>query len=197
MANQYVITISRDFATMGRSIAQALAARMGWEFYDRDIVEQAARRMGLPVSEIANTEEAARNVFYRQIYPLGMGVKSLQDEIFQVQKNIIRDFASKQNCIIVGRCADEVLKDFPHLLNVHIFAPPAARLRNCVESYEMDPDTARRMMARVDKARAGYHRVYGGGDVAANCHVMLNSAEFGIDGTAALLEGIARQKFQL
>lgn len=197
MANQYVITLSRDFASMGRSIAKALAARLGCEFYDRDIVEQTARRMGLPVSEVANNEEAARNLFYRRIYPLGMGVKSMQDEIFQVQKNIILDLAARQSCIIVGRCADEVLKDQPHLLNVHIFAPPADRLKNCVEKLEMDPETARRTMARVDKARAGYHRVYGGGDVSVNCHVMLNSSEFGIDGSAAVLEGIARQKFQL
>ena len=177
--SKYVITLSRDFASMGRSIAKELAARMGCEFYDRDIVEQTARRMGLPVSEIANNEEAAHNIFYRRIYPLGMGIKSMQDEIFAVQKNIIRDLVAKQSCIIVGRCAT------------------AARLKNCVEKLEMDEDTARRTMARVDKARAGYHRVYGGGDVRVNCHVMLNSAEFGIEGSAAVLESIARQKFSL
>lgn len=196
MSERYVITISRDFASMGRSIAQCLARRMGCEFYDRDIVEQAARRMGLPVAEVANNEEAAHNLFYRRIYPLGMGVKSMQDEIFQVQKNIIRDLAAKHSCIIVGRCADEVLKDFPNLLNVHIFAPPAQRLKNCMEKLEMEEETARKTLARVDKARAGYHRVYGGGDIAANCHVMLNSSEFGIEGSAAVLELIARQKFE-
>ena len=197
MAKQYVITLSRDFASMGRSIAQNLAGRLGCEFYDRDIVEQAARRMGLPVSEIANNEEAAHNLFYRRIYPLGMGVKSMQDEIFEVQKNIIRDLAAKQSCIIVGRCADEILKDYPNVFSVHIFATRAERLKNCVEKLEMDEDTARRTMARVDKARTGHHRVYGGGDVTANCHIMLNSAKFGIDGTAAVLEGIVRQRFAL
>lgn len=196
MSERYVITISRDFASMGRSIAQCLARRMGCEFYDRDIVEQAARRMGLPVAEVANNEEAAHNLFYRRIYPLGMGVKSMQDEIFQVQKNIIRDLAAKHSCIIVGRCADEVLKDYPNLLNVHIFASPDQRLKNCVEKLEMEEETARKTLARVDKARAGYHRVYGGGDIAANCHVMLNSSEFGIEGSAAVLELIARQKFE-
>lgn len=182
---------------MGRSIAQELAARMGCEFYDRDIVEQTARRMGLPVSEISDNEESAHNIFYRRIYPLGMGVKSMRDEIFAVQKNIIRDLAAKQSCIIVGRCADEVLKDYPNILNVHIFAPVEERLKNCVEKLEMEERTARRTLARVDRARAGYHRIYGGGEVSVNCHVMLNSAEFGIQGSAAVLEGIARQKFFL
>lgn len=191
----YVITISRDFASMGRSIAQALAERLGVEFYDRDIVEAAAARMGLPVSEISNTEEAAHNIYYRRIYPLGMSIKSMQDEVFLVQKNIIRDLADKGSCIIVGRCADEILKDHENLLNVHIYAPKADRLRNCVEKLGMDPATARRTLEKVDKSRAGYHRVYGGGDVADNCHLMVNSSAFGIEGGAALLEEIARRRF--
>lgn len=192
---QYVITISRDFASMGRSIAQALARELGVDFYDRDIVEAAAARMGLPVSEIADTEEAAHNLYYRRIYPLGMSIKSMQDEVFLVQKNIIRDLADKGSCIIVGRCADEILKDHENLLNVHIFAPKADRLRNCVEKLGMEESAARRTLEKVDKARAGYHRVYGGGDVADHCHLMVNSSAFGVEGAARLLAGIARDRF--
>lgn len=192
---QYVITISRDFASMGRSVAQRLAAELGMEFYDRDIVEATARRMGLPVSEIAATEEASHNHYYKRLYPLGTGIKSMQDEIFLIQKNIIRDFAAKESCIIVGRCADEVLKDHENLLNVHIFAPVPDRLRNCVEKLGMDEATARRMIAQVDRSRARYHQMYGGGDLFANCHLMVNSSEFGIEGTARLLAGIARERF--
>ena len=192
---QYVITISRDFASMGRSIAQALARELGVEFYDRDIVEAAAARMGLPVSEISDTEEAAHNLYYRRIYPLGMSIKSMQDEVFLVQKNIIRDYADKGSCIIVGRCADEILKDHENLLNVHIYAPKADRLRNCVEKLGMDRATARRTLDKVDKSRAGYHRAYGGGEVADNCHLMVNSSAFGIEGSAKLLAGIARERF--
>ncbi|MGN0984128.1 MAG: AAA family ATPase [Gemmiger sp.] len=192
---QYVITISRDFASMGRSIAQALARELNVEFYDRDIVEAAAARMGLPVSEISDTEEAAHNLYYRRIYPLGMAIKSMQDEVFLVQKNIIRDFASRGSCIIVGRCADEILKDYENLFNVHIYAPRADRLRNCVEKLGMDAATARRTLDKVDKSRAGYHRVYGGGAVEDNCHLMVNSSAFGIEGAARLLAGIARERF--
>ena len=192
MAQPYVITLSRDFASMGRTIAQLLSQRLGCAFYDRDIVEQTARRMGLPVSVISDTEEAAHNLFYKRIYPLGMGVRSMQDEIFQVQKNIIRDLAAKENCIVVGRCADYVLKDLPHVLHVHIFAPEEQRFKNCVQKLEMEPEAARRTIARVDRARELYHQLYGGGDVFTNCHVMLNSSQFGVEGTARILEGIAR-----
>ena len=194
MAEKYVITISRQFASMGRSIAKKLAEELGIEFYDRDIVEQTARRMGLPVSTISDTEESANNIYYKRIYPLGMAIKSMQDEVFMVQQNIIRDLADRESCIIVGRCADEVLKDHPRLLNVHVFAPKADRLRNCVEKLGMDEATAKKTLPRVDKSRAGYHKVYGGGDEYVNCHLMLNSSQFGIEGSAHLLALIARDR---
>lgn len=197
MAEKYVITISRQFASMGRSIAKKLAEELGIEFYDRDIVEQTARRMGLPVSTISDTEESANNIYYKRIYPLGMAIKSMQDEVFMVQQNIIRDLADRESCIIVGRCADEVLKDHPRLLNVHVFAPKADRLRNCVEKLGMDEATAKKTLPRVDKSRAGYHKVYGGGDEYVNCHLMLNSSQFGIEGSAHLLALIARDRFRL
>lgn len=197
MAEKYVITISRQFASMGRSIAKRLAEELGIEFYDRDIVEQTARRMGLPVSTISDTEESANNIYYKRIYPLGMAIKSMQDEVFMVQQNIIRDLADRESCIIVGRCADEVLKDHPRLLNVHVFAPKADRLRNCVEKLGMDEATAKKTLPRVDKSRAGYHKVYGGGDEYVNCHLMLNSSQFGIEGSAHLLALIARDRFRL
>ena len=197
MAEKYVITISRQFASMGRSIAKKLAEELGIEFYDRDIVEQTARRMGLPVSTISDTEESANNIYYKRIYPLGMAIKSMQDEVFMVQQNIIRDLADRESCIIVGRCADEVLKDHPRLLNVHVFAPKADRLRNCVEKLGMDEATAKKTLPRVDKSRAGYHKVYGGGDEYVNCHLMLNSSQFGIQASAHLLALIARDRFGL
>ena len=197
MAEKYVITISRQFASMGRSIAKKLAEELGIEFYDSDIVEQTARRMGLPVSTISDTEESANNIYYKRIYPLGMAIKSMQDEVFMVQQNIIRDLADRESCIIVGRCADEVLKDHPRLLNVHVFAPKADRLRNCVEKLGMDEATAKKTLPRVDKSRAGYHKVYGGGDEYVNCHLMLNSSQFGIEGSAHLLALIARDRFGL
>ena len=161
------------------------------------MVQAAASRMGLPVSTISDNEESAGNLYYKRIYPLGTGLKSMQDEIFMVQRNIIRDLAARDSCIIVGRCADAVLSDYDNLLNVHIFAPYEDRFRNCVERLEMDEKTARRMIDKVDRSREAYHKEYGGGDAYVNCHFMVNSSVFGIEGSATLLAGIARQKFHL
>ena len=141
---QYVITISRQFGSMGRSIARELSEILGIEFLDRDIVEATAKRMGLPVSVISDEEESMKSTFFRRQYPLGMGISSLKDEIFLTQKNIIRDFAAKGSCIIVGRCADYILEDIPNHLNVYVYAPDEARLKNCVENLQMDPQTAKK-----------------------------------------------------
>lgn len=195
---QYVITISRQFGSMGRSIAQALAQQLNIDFYDRDIVEETARRMGLPVSVISDTEENAKSVYFRRIYPLGMGVPNLRDEIFLVQKNIIRDLAAKSSCIVVGRCGGSILADMPNRLGVYVYAPYSQRLQNCTRKLGMDEATARRMIREVDRARELYHRRYCPEvkDVFTDHDLMLDSSRFGVEGSASLLAHIAQTLFE-
>ena len=195
---QYVITISRQFGSMGRSIAQALAQQLNIDFYDRDIVEETARRMGLPVSVISDTEENAKSVYFRRIYPLGMGVPNLRDEIFLVQKNIIRDLAAKSSCIVVGRCGGSILADMPNRLGVYVYAPYSQRLQNCTQKLGMDEATARRMIREVDRARELYHRRYCPEvkDVFTDHDLMLDSSRFGVEGSASLLAHIAKTLFE-
>ncbi|MCC8047844.1 MAG: cytidylate kinase-like family protein, partial [Oscillospiraceae bacterium] len=122
---QFVITINRQFASLGRTIAVGLAEKLGVPFYDRDVVEQTAKSMGLPISYISEKEEASGSVYFRRQYPLGMGVPSLLDEIYAVQQNIILDFAKKGSCIIVGRNAEHILRDAPNHMSVFVYAPYA------------------------------------------------------------------------
>lgn len=194
---QYVITISRQFGSLGRSIAQALSQELGVDFYDRDIVEQTAKRMGLPVSVISNSEENARSVYFRRIYPLGMGLPSLKDEIFLVQKNIIEDLANKGSCIIVGRCAGSILADRPNHLGVYIYAPYRERFKSCTQRLGMDEATAQKMIREVDRSRELYHRHYCPEvkDPFTDHDIMLDSSFFGVEGSAKLLAHIARERF--
>ena len=186
---QYVITISRQFGSMGRTIAQHLSEELGIEFYDRDIVEATARRMGESVKAISNAEESAGSFFLKKKYPFKMGIYSISDEIYAVQKNIIRDMAQKQSCIIVGRCADSILQDMPNHLNVYIYAPFEARLYNCTHDLMMDEATARKMIKEVDTARTNYQRKYCPEVKSVFDHkdLMIDSSKFGIDGTVKLL----------
>ena len=194
---QYVVTISRQFGSMGRMIAQQLSRELGVDFYDRDIVEETASRMGLPVSVISNTEENSKSIYFKQQYPLGMGIASMRDEIFLIQKNIIRDLAQKESCIIVGRCADSILMAMENRLNVYIYAPMDARLRNAVELAKLDERTAKKMIREIDRSRELYHRrncpEYV--DASTNKDIMIDSSRFGAEGTVKILAGLVREMF--
>lgn len=194
---QYVVTISRQFGSTGRMIAQQLSRELGVDFYDRDIVEETASRMGLPVSVISNTEENSKSIYFKQQYPLGMGIASMRDEIFLIQKNIIKDLAQKESCIIVGRCADSILMDMENHLNVYIYAPMDVRLRNAVELAKLDEKTAKKMIREIDRSRELYHRRYCPEymDPSTNKDIMLDSSRFGAEGTVKILAGLVRELF--
>lgn len=195
--DKYVITISRQFGALGRTIAQHMAQSLGIEFYDRDIVEKTAKRMGLPVSEVSREEERYGNFFSEKRYPLGMGPVSMQEELFQIQSNIIRDFASKDSCIIVGRCSDYCLKDMDRVLNVYVYAPVEKRIENCTSILGMDEKTARKMLQEVDKAREAYRKKYCKSitGIFDNRDVCIDSGKFGAEVTGDILCGMVRSVF--
>lgn len=186
----YVITISREFASLGRTVAQALSEKLGVEFWDRDIVEAAAKRTGHSISVVSDEEETAKNSFFlRKKDKMSLTTYNINDEIFETEKNIILDAARKSSCIIVGRCGDYILRNFPNHLSVYIYAPYEERLRNCVETLMMDEKTARRMIREVDMARTYYQRKYCPEMKSPrDCSdLMIDSSRFGVEGTADLI----------
>ena len=193
----FVITLTRQFASQGRSIAQVMSRELGINFYDRDIVEATASRLGLPVREVSDAEDTHSQSFFRSIYPLGTGNLSLQDELFQTQSNIIKDLAARESCIVVGRCADAVLRERADVLNIRVYAPYEHRLWVCTTQLGMDERTAKKMIERVDRSREQYHREYGGCEPDHLSHILINSARFTVPEAASTLCGIARQWFGL
>ena len=194
---KYVVTISRQFGSLGRTIAQNMAKELGIEFYDRDIVEATAKRMGLPVPEISLEEERAGNFFTERKYPLGMGLTSMKQEIFQIQSNIIRDIASKESCIIVGRCGDWILRDMDRVLNIYVYASVDQRIRNCVEILGMEEKEAKKMQKDVDRAREIYRLKYCDGvrEIYDHRDIMIDSGRFGATLSAELLCMLVRRLF--
>lgn len=196
--SKYVITISRQFGSMGRSIAAETAKLLDIEYLDRDIVEATAKRLGKSVKQISDEEENTGFFLLRKKYPFNMGIYSITDEIFAVEKNIIRDVASKQSCIIVGRCGDSILSDIENHLSVYIYAPYEARLHNCTHELMMDEKTARKMMKEIDIARTNYQKKYCPEVKSIFDHkdIMIDSSKFGIEGTARLLADIVRERWK-
>lgn len=194
----YTITITREFGSMGRPIAKALSERLGIQFYDRDIVDEVARQLNLPVSTVSDAEEIAHHPFFSHMFPLGTDNEYIRDMIFDVQKDIILDLAGRSNCIIVGRCSDFLLQNHPHVLNIFVYAPYRQKLENCIRVLNMTEEQAEKMIISVDKARIAYHKKYAGylpGD-PRHKHLMIDSSLLGVEDTAELIAQIARKKFK-
>lgn len=195
----YIVTITRQFGSLGRPIAKRMSQILGIEYYDRDIVEKTARQLNLSVPMISNEEESANTLFFNMKYPLGQGTTQLQDEIFQVQKNIILNLVEKESCIIVGRCADSFLSDKKNCIHIYIYAPYEERLKNCVDSLHMELETAKKMIRDVDKARFSYHKHYAkyAPDDVNHKDILLNSALLKVEGSAELLSNAIQQRLSL
>jgi cytidylate kinase len=196
---QYVVTISRQFGSMGRTIAERMSKILGVDYLDRDIVDATAKRMGLSVKAVSDAEESAKPSLIKKKRTFNMGIyNSITDEIFAVQRNIIRDMAAKESCIIVGRCADSILMDYKNHLNVYIYAPYDARMYNCVNELMMDEKTASKMIREVDAARTNYQKKYCPEvkTVFDNKDIMIDSSYFGVEGTAQILAQIVRDKWE-
>lgn len=208
--SRYVITITRQFGSMGRQIARKLAENLGIEYYDRDIVDHAAAELKLPVSTINEEEERAatkiRSRYISMMFPYGMPgplgaarpqESETRDQIFEAQKNIIRFLAEKDTCVIVGRCADFVLSDLPDVINIYIYASYEDRLKNCCNELGMEEDEAKQMIREVDAARTEYHLHYAGfrPDDQHFKDICIDSSFLGVDGTAAWLAEAVRRKY--
>ena len=173
MSEKFIVTITREFGSMGRPIARRLSELLNVEFYDRDIVEETARQMELPLSVVSKNED------------------------FRVQSEIIRKLAAKESCVIVGRCAEYVLSDFKNCFNIYIYAPFEKRIENCVTQLGMEEDVAIKMIMEVDKARRKYHKKYTNyypSDLN-NRNLMIDSSFFGVEGTAQMVVDIVRKHF--
>lgn len=196
-----IITITRQFGSLGRPIAKLVSEKLNIQYYDRDIVEQASEQLCLPVSQIDQLEEkaekATRNGFMRMMYPLGTQTSAMQNKIFEAQKNIMRFLAERESCIIVGRCSDFIFAKNPKSLHIYIYAPYEARLENYVNTLNLSEAEAKRMIQSVDQARDQYHMHYAGflpNDPRFK-NIMIDSSTFGTNETADFLADGIRRKF--
>ena len=119
---KYIVTINRQFGSLGRPIAAKIAEALGIDYYDRDIVEETAKKMNIQMSTVFEQEEKERSSFFYMQFPLGHGNSELQNKIFETQRQIILNIADKGSCIIVGRCADYILGKMPNHISIYITA---------------------------------------------------------------------------
>ena len=195
MSEQYIITISREFGSLGRPIARRMSEILGIMYYDRDIVEEVSKQLQLPVPTISDVEERAPGSYFSMRFPLGNMTSDLQNKVFRAQQDIITELADRESCIIVGRCADYVLREKKNLMRVYIYTSYENKYDNCVNNLSMTPREAKKMIRDVDQARNAYHMRYAGYMPDENKDIQIDSAFLGVEGTAWYLSQAAKHRF--
>lgn len=183
-----IITLGRQFGSGGREIAQKLAERLNITCYDRELITLAAKQAELEEEFFAGKDEKAPNPWmYTGVFEGGPYVQrglAAEDVLFQMGSQIIKNIAEREECIIVGRCADAVLHSMDiELLSVFICAPFDWRVRHRMEINGMDERSAVTLVRQMDKQRKRYYNYYSYRDWGKpdNYDICLNSARLGLD----------------
>ncbi|MEG2074847.1 MAG: cytidylate kinase-like family protein [Angelakisella sp.] len=164
MGTGSIITISREYGSGGKEIGKRLAEKLGIPYYDKEIIVLAAKQTGAPEKLFEeNDEKGATNSLIFSMSVLrdtAAGNFPLADRLFMVQSQIIHDVADKGAGVIVGRCADYILKERENMINIFIHAPMADRVKRVVEEYGISGDKAANEVVKTDKHRAAYYDYY-------------------------------------
>ena len=196
-----VITIGRQFGSGGSEIGKRLANELGIKFYDKELINLAAKESGFSEQILRDYDEKPTNSF---LYSLSLGSYSydstaygnfnvpITDKVFMAQAQIIRDLAEKEPCIIIGRCAESILKNHESLLSVFIHSDFDRRVQRICERRNVTPAIAADMIKKIDKKRASYHNYFSEGKwgEAAEYDICLDS-KMGIDNVVKIIKHCA------
>lgn len=204
---RFVVTIARGFGSGGKYIGEKLGERLGIPCYEKEILTMASEKSGISMEIFAQSDEKLkRSLLVKELTEIPRSkVLSPQDKaftsdnnLFAIQTEIIQTLADTQSCIIVGKCADYILRNNNNVLSVYIDAPRRACLNSIMSKMSVSKKEANKLIEKTDKYRADYYKYYTGGRDwlnPTNYHLFLNSDKFGRDACVDILESIIRYKF--
>lgn len=189
----YVITIARGFGSGGKQIATKLSKELGIPCYDRQLLSMASEQSGIDESLFVEVNEKLRGSYMTKILtkvPYSTVVEAHEKEfvsdmnLYNIQAQIISELAKTESCIIVGKCADYVLRHRDNVVSIYIEAPRKECVESIMEKMYVSKARAQQMIKKTDKYRAGYYKYYTGGHEwtnPINYDLTLNSARVGRD----------------
>lgn len=198
--NKIIINVGRQLGSGGRDIAKKLANALDCKFYDRELLNLAARESGFSEKVFEQHDEnrgMLRSLFHLHVPHMSdinfYSNKMSQESLFKFQSDAIRRAADEDSCVFVGRCADYVLRDYKNVVNIFITADMDDRIKNVCERHVCDRATARKIIIRGDESRAAYYNYYTGktwghGESYDLC---INSSRLGLDGTVEFILSFA------
>lgn len=201
MEKHIVICIGRQFGSGGQEIGQGLADRLGIPLYDKEILKKAAEESGIVEELFERADEMPTNSF---LYTLSVGAHGhamgmpgygdylTNDKLFLFQSNTIRDMAEKESCVIIGRCADYILRDRGDMLSVFIHAPLEYRIEYLRRGRDLSVDEARTLIKKSDRRRANYYNFYADSDwgAASSYDITINSGKLSVERAIDVLAGV-------
>lgn len=194
----FVIAIAGDYGSQRRDVGMRLAEKLNVEFYDRDIVNEVAEKMGISLAEASEIDEiVSKKISVLSVLSNNDG-NYMSHQVINNQEKVIQKLAERESCIIIGRCANYVLRDRDDVLKVKIYAPAEKRVNYILNIYpDMTYEKALSLLKKKDKQREAYHNYVTGkssGDLNEQ-HIMYNSAAFTIDEIVDMLYEIIMKRF--
>lgn len=189
-----IITISREFGSGGRTIGKMTAETLGIPCYDQELIEKLSEDSGFTEDYIREQDESSahKGWFANAFSGRSLNGVSNQDYLWIIQRSIILELAARESCVIVGRCADYILKDAADCLKVFIHAGFDKRAQRIVSLYGETDVPTQKILADKDKRRAAYYQFYTDTQwgLARNYHVTLDSGVLGIEQCSSLISGL-------
>lgn len=201
MNDKFVITIGRQFGSCGKEIGQELAKRFGIEFYDKKLITLASKESGL-CQEFFEKADEKNSGNLLQAFAAGFTFGPFQyndflsnDKLFQIQSDVIRKVANEHSCVIVGRCADYILRDNKRCFNVFIHAGMEERVRTVMKRQQITEQEAREVIRKMDKTRPNYYNFYSDKEwgVASSYHLSVDSSFLGVGATVDFIEEFVKK----
>ena len=198
-----VVTIAREYGSGGHLLGSMLAARLNIAFYDNELITLAAKESGLTRQYVSENEQTMSPVWLKNIiwqnYESSLNFSlSSRDALFVAQGRVIRKVAGKEACVIMGRCADYILKDSPNVIKVFCYSDMSHKLQRGIEEYGLQKDTAEAEIKRLNQARIAHYEYYTGqkwGD-PHNFDLMINTGSLDLGTACELIAGLYRQRLK-
>lgn len=205
MKGNLVITIGRESGSGGRHIGQKLAADLGVKCYDKELLTLAAKNSGLCEELFKTHDEKPTSSFLYSLvmdtYSLGYTTSAYMDmpinhKIFLAQFDTIKKLAEEESCVIVGRCADYALAEYPNVVSVFICGEEKDKIRHLMERHNVEESKARELMIKTDKRRSSYYNYYSSKKWGSSrsYDLCINISAVGEDGAVAIIKEFAKKK---
>ena len=196
LSKHVVITVSREYGSGGRYVGRLIAEKLGIKLYDKEFIEKVAEKTGFSEEYIESNEqkrdalEVLNNGFYSEF--------NNSDELFIEESKLIKEVAEKESCVIIGRCADFILKDMKNIIKVFIHSDMEDKIKRATEIYGLDKAKAEKEIKRIDKQRANHYKYYTEKEWnnSANYDISINSDTLGVEKTAELICQIVEEKME-